>query len=63
MNTITNWINFRYSYYREEFLSEVKEFNKSYDLTGTSVKYREEQAKKKVAVLEEELELLGTGQA
>ena len=42
-------------------MSEVKDFNKGYDLTGAGVEYRGEQAKKRVAVLEEELELLATG--
>lgn len=52
-----------YISYREEFFSEVKEFNRSYDLTGAGVQYREEQVKRKVSILEEELEFLETGQS
>ena len=44
-------------------MSEVKDFSKGYDLTGASVEYRREQAKKRVVVLEEELELLATGKS
>lgn len=43
-------------------MSEVKDFNKGYDLTGVGMEYREKEAKKRVLVLEEELELLATGQ-
>ena len=46
---------------RHLFLEEAKEFAKSYDLTGSGFKHREEQNRKKISILQDELLLLESG--
>lgn len=46
---------------RELFLQRLKKFSHCYDLHGLGSKYREEEDKKKVAVLQDELILLEIG--
>lgn len=43
------------------FLAEVVDFNKSYDLKGSGIKYREHQTQKQIELLQEEIALLETG--
>lgn len=43
------------------FKEKLKEFSQCYDLHGSGLKYREEEDKKKLAVLQDELILLETG--
>ena len=62
LSVVNSTLLMLFLYSREDFVSEVNEFNQSYDLTGAGVRYREQQAKRKVAVLKEELKLLKTGQ-
>ena len=49
------------AFYRQSFLDDLLEFSQSYDLNGLGYKYREEQAKRKIGVLQEELLLLEAG--
>ena len=43
------------------FLEELKEFGKSYDLMGSGYKHREEQARKRLSIVQDELLLLEAG--
>ena len=43
------------------FKERLKEFSYCYDLHGSGVKYREEEDKKKLGILSDELILLETG--
>lgn len=47
--------------YSQAFLEELKEFGKSYDLMGSGYKHREEQAKKRLSIVQDELLLLEAG--
>ena len=47
--------------HRQEFLSEASDFNKSYDLQGKGLQYREQQTRKKIALIQDEILLLETG--
>lgn len=47
---------------RETFRDELVEFGRGYDLHGAGCKHREEQAKRKLGVLQDELVLLEAGQ-
>ncbi len=42
-------------------VDELVEFGQSYDLHGSGYRYREEQAQRKIGVLQEELLLLEAG--
>lgn len=46
---------------REEFLEEMREFGKSYDLAGAGTKHREQIIQKKVSTLQDEVLLLEAG--
>lgn len=46
---------------KQQFLERLKEFSCCYDLHGSGLKHREEEDKKKMAVLQDELILLETG--
>ena len=46
---------------RQSFADKLAEFGCCFDLHGSGYKYREEEARKKVSVLQEELVLLETG--
>lgn len=47
---------------RQSLLEELTEFGLSYDLHGSGYRYREEQAKRRIAVFQEELMLLEAGE-
>lgn len=46
---------------RQSFLDELVEFSQSYDLHDSGYKYREEQAKKKTCMMQDEMLLLEAG--
>ena len=50
------------STFRQNFLAEMAEFGHNYDLKGSGLQHREQQSKKHVALLQEELLLLETGE-
>lgn len=43
-------------------MKELKEFSCCYDLHGSGLKYREEEDKKNISILQDELILLETGE-
>ena len=47
---------------KQLFLERLKEFSRCYDLHGSGLKHREEEDRKKTAVLQDELILLETGE-
>lgn len=46
---------------KQHFLERLEEFSRCYDLHGSGLKHREEEDKKKMAILQDELILLETG--
>ena len=46
---------------KQLFKEKLKEFSQCYDLHGSGLKYREEENKKKIALLQDELIVLETG--
>ena len=49
------------TYHREEFLEELREFGRSYDLVGAGAKHRGALAQKRVSTLQDEVLLLEAG--
>jgi len=46
---------------RQSFTDELSEFSRCFDLHGSGCKYRQEEARKQMSILQDELLLLETG--